>query len=69
MRQLSGRIPSTVGSRSWWPAALAALLGLGLAGCGAISHEPIEDVTPVGEMGKAPGLFSGEDGEFVIYRR
>jgi hypothetical protein len=69
MRRITGRLRTIICSRSCRPVVLAALLGLGSSGCGVIPHEPIEDVTPVGEMGKAPGLFSGEDGEFVIYRR
>jgi hypothetical protein len=48
--------------RSW----LIPLLGaLWLAACAA---EPF-DYTPPDEIQPGPGLLSGEDGEFVIYRR
>ena len=46
--------------------ALAGLLLL-LAGC-AGGFEAVEH-TPASEMRPGPGLFSGEAGEFVIYRR
>jgi hypothetical protein len=35
---------------------------------GACAAEPF-DYTPVDEIPPGPGLLSGEDGEFVIYRR
>jgi hypothetical protein len=45
---------------------LALLLGcLALAAC---AGEPF-DYTPADRIQPGPGLFSGEDGEFVIYRR
>ena len=44
---------------------IALAVGLGLAACAA---EPF-DYTPVDEIQPGPGLLSGEDGEFVIYRR
>jgi hypothetical protein len=44
---------------------IALLAGLWLAGCVA---EPF-DYTPVDEIPPGPGLLSGDDGEFVIYRR
>jgi hypothetical protein len=44
---------------------IALLAGLWLAGCAA---EPF-DYTPVDDIPPGPGLLSGEDGEFVIYRR
>lgn len=39
--------------------------GIGLAACAA---EPF-DYTPVDEIPPGPGLLSGEEGEFVVYRR
>ena len=39
--------------------------GIWLAGCAA---EPFE-YTPVDEIPLGPGLLTGDDGEFVIYRR
>lgn len=42
--------------------ALAAML----AGCSGV--EPYS-YTPIDEIPPGPGLFSGEDGEFVLYRR
>lgn len=44
------------------------VLLFGLAGCGTVSHQPLE-VHQGTEMSPGPGLFSGEDGEFVIFRR
>jgi len=44
---------------------IALSAGLWLAACAA---EPF-DYTPVDEIQPGPGLLSGEDGEFVIYRR
>jgi hypothetical protein len=44
---------------------ITLLAGLWLAACAA---EPF-DYTPVDEIPPGPGLLSGEDGEFVIYRR
>ena len=44
---------------------IAVAVGLWLAACAA---EPF-DYTPVDEIPPGPGLLSGEDGEFVIYRR
>jgi hypothetical protein len=41
------------------------LAGIGLTACAA---EPF-DYTPVDEIPPGPGLLSGEEGEFVIYRR
>ncbi len=46
-------------------AALAALLGLAVA-CDAIT--PVE-YTATDEIPAGPGLLSGEDGEFTLYRR
>ena len=46
-----------------WLALL--LCGLGLAAC---AGEPF-DYVPGDAIRPGPGLFSGEDGEFVIYRR
>jgi hypothetical protein len=39
--------------------------GIGLTACAA---EPF-DYTPVDEIPPGPGLLSGEEGEFVVYRR
>ena len=44
---------------------IALSAGFWLAACAA---EPL-DYTPVDEIQPGPGLLSGEDGEFVIYRR
>lgn len=41
------------------------LLGIWLSACAA---EPF-DYTPADEIPPGPGLLSGEDGEFVVYRR
>jgi hypothetical protein len=47
--------------------AVAVLVPLGLlGGCGG---RPMEYPTPASEMGREPGLFSGDDGEFVLYRQ
>lgn len=46
----------------------AVLLLFALTGCGTVSHQPLE-VHQGTEMSPRPGLFSGEDGEFVIFRR
>lgn len=40
---------------------------LTLAACGI--GQPLETTKVVDEIPPGPGLFSGEDGEFVIYRR
>jgi hypothetical protein len=52
------------------PCLLMVLVALGgallLGGCAM--HEPLE-APQRGEMGKSPGLFSGEDGEFLILGR
>ncbi len=44
-------------------AVLVSLLGACAAG------EPREPTKVVDEIREGPGVFSGEDGEFVIYRR
>ncbi len=41
---------------------------LGLAACGDKPLHPSKWVNPVDEIPPGPGLFSGDDGEFVIYR-
>ena len=44
---------------------VVALVALGLAACGNVKrfdYEPVAD-----EMKPGAGLFSGDDGEFVIY--
>ncbi len=46
-------------------ALLAALLGLAAA-CGEITPVPY---TATDEIPEGPGLLSGEDGEFTLYRR
>lgn len=46
--------------------AVGAFL-LALGGC-AIG-EPLEVMSEVDEIPQGPGLFSGDDGEFVIYSR
>ncbi len=52
-----------------WPyLGLVITLLLGLVGCGTVSHQPLE-VHQATEMPPGPGLFSGEEGEFVIFRR
>ncbi len=45
-----------------------ALLAVGLAACSV--GEPLDQATleESDEIPPGPGLFSGEDGEFVIYR-
>ncbi len=48
------------------PLAFAAALAAALAGCSGVqptSYTPIDQIPP------GPGLFSGEAGEFVLYRR
>lgn len=42
--------------------------GFMLGACANMDIEPMEQPTP-GEIPKGPGLFSGEDGEFVVYRK
>ena len=44
---------------------LAAVFGL-IAGCGQVT--PVA-YTPIDEIPPGPGLLSGEDGEFTVYRR
>lgn len=39
-----------------------------LGACANLDVEPLEHPTP-GEIPKGPGLFSGEDGEFVVLRK
>ncbi len=46
-------------------AILAAVFGL-VAGCGQVT--PVA-YTPIDEIPPGPGLLSGEDGEFTVYRR
>lgn len=46
---------------------IVALL-FGLTGCGTVSHQPLA-VHQATEIPPGPGLFSGDDGEFVIFRR
>lgn len=46
-------------------AGMIMMLGLGACAVG----KPFEQPTVVDEIPPGPGLFSGEDGEFVIYRR
>lgn len=46
-------------------ALLASMLGLAAA-CGEIT--PVA-YTPIDEIPPGPGLLSGEDGEFTLYRR
>ena len=48
--------------RAWW--FIVVLTAAGLVACGG---QPFQ-VTPVDEVPKGPGLLSGEDGEFTIYR-
>ncbi len=52
--------------RAGLPLVLAAALAAALAGCSGVrpySYTPIDQIPP------GPGLFSGEAGEFVLYRR
>jgi hypothetical protein len=50
------------------PHIVLALLPLPLlAGCSGLHYEPFT-YTAVGDMRPGPGLFSGADGEFVVYR-
>lgn len=48
----------------------AAALGLpvALAGCAGLEYRPFT-YTAVGDMRPRPGLFSGPDGEFVVYSK
>lgn len=46
---------------------LALVLGLGLALAACESYEPYE-YHPSSGIPKGPGIISGDDGEFVIYR-
>ncbi|MGH1481781.1 MAG: hypothetical protein ACRBM6_24130 [Geminicoccales bacterium] len=46
---------------------IAGSMLLALTACSV--GQPRETVTVVDEIPPGPGLFSGEDGEFVIYRR
>lgn len=46
-------------------AVLAAMIGLATA-CANVT--PV-DYAPVGEIPPGPGLLSGDDGEFTLYRR
>lgn len=49
--------------------ALAALVPpVGLAGCAGLDYRPYT-YTAVGDMRPRPGLFSGPDGEFVVYSK
>jgi hypothetical protein len=46
---------------------IVAAAGL-LAGCAGLRTEPL-DYVPVTEIPKGPGLFSGDNGQFVILSR
>ncbi len=46
---------------------IVVLVTLGLAACGKAT--PFDYVHEADEMKPGSGLFSGEDGEFVIYRK
>ncbi len=53
-------------SGAWKRLVLLAVLAAGLAACSGVqpySYTPIDEIPP------GPGLFSGEDGEFVLYSR
>jgi hypothetical protein len=47
--------------------ALVAAIVLTLGACAV--GKPLEQTKAIDEIPQGPGLFSGEDGEFVIYRR
>jgi predicted small lipoprotein YifL len=47
--------------------ALGGALMLTLAGCGA--GQPMDFPTPASELDKRPGILTGDDGEWIIYRR
>lgn len=44
-------------------------VGALLAALSACAGKPLEPTKVVDEIPEGPGVFSGEDGEFVIYRR
>jgi len=44
------------------------VVALGLAACGGKPLHPSKYKDPGGEIPPGPGLFSGEDGEFVLER-
>ena len=46
---------------------IVVLVTLGLAACG--NATPLDVVPEADEMKPGSGLFSGQDGEFVIYRK
>ena len=46
---------------------IVVLVTLGLAACGRAT--PLDCVPEVDEMKPGSGFFTGEDGEFVIYRK
>ena len=50
------------------PAAMLAMILLALA-LGACADTKPLDYTPAGEIPPGPGLFSGKDGEFKIFRK
>lgn len=50
------------------PAAMLAVLVLALA-LGACAEMKPLDYTPSGEIPPGPGLFSGKDGEFKVFRK
>lgn len=47
---------------------LVLFLGLAVASCGGKPLDPSKWQEPAGEIPPGPGLFSGDDGEFVLYR-
>ena len=50
----------------WWLVALALIpSSVLLTGCGG---RPMRFPTPASEIGQQPGLLSGEEGAFVLYR-
>lgn len=49
-------------------AVAALLLPVALAGCSGLDYRPYT-YTGIGDMRPRPGLFSGPDGEFVVYRK
>lgn len=63
MRCVNGEI--IMRSNTLRTAILALFLGL-IAGCGQIT--PVA-YTPTDQIQPGPGLLSGEDGEFTLYRR
>jgi hypothetical protein len=51
-----------------WLAGLGTVALLSLPACSGARYEPFT-YTAVGDMRPGPGLFTGQEGEFIVLRR